>query len=69
VGEFFRTRRARIVDVAQGTGLVRSPSAALAEARANLDEAVRLSLDANRALSQEVLLDADVIREPFTLTA
>jgi predicted RNase H-like HicB family nuclease len=43
--------------------------ATLAEARANLEEAVRLVLEANRALSQEDLLDADVIREPFKLTA
>ncbi len=42
---------------------------ALAEARANLEEAVRLVLEANRALRQEDLLGADVIREPFTLTA
>jgi predicted RNase H-like HicB family nuclease len=43
--------------------------ATLAEARANLEEAVRLVLEANRALSQEDLLGADVIREPFKLTA
>jgi predicted RNase H-like HicB family nuclease len=42
--------------------------ATLAEARANLAEAVRLVLQANRALSQEDLLGADVIREPFTLS-
>ena len=35
----------------------------------NLEEAVRLVLEANRALSQEDLLGADVIREPFKLTA
>jgi predicted RNase H-like HicB family nuclease len=43
--------------------------ATLAEARDNLKEAVRLVLGANRALSQEDLLGADVIREPFRLTA
>jgi DNA polymerase III psi subunit len=37
--------------------------------RANLEEAVRLVLEADRALSQEDLLGADVIREPFKLTA
>jgi predicted RNase H-like HicB family nuclease len=39
----------------------------LAEARANLEEAVRLVLEANRALSQEDLPGAEVIREPFRL--
>jgi predicted RNase H-like HicB family nuclease len=43
--------------------------ATLAEARENLEEAVRLVLEANRALSQEDLLGADVIREPLKLTA
>lgn len=43
--------------------------ATLEEARANLREAVELTLDANRALSEEDLQGADVIREPFRLTA
>jgi predicted RNase H-like HicB family nuclease len=43
--------------------------ATLAEARANLEEAVRLVLEANRAMSQEDLRGADVIREPFKRTA
>jgi predicted RNase H-like HicB family nuclease len=41
----------------------------LAEARANLQEAVALVLEANRLLAEETLLDADVLREPFELTA
>ncbi|MSR65367.1 MAG: type II toxin-antitoxin system HicB family antitoxin [Verrucomicrobiae bacterium] len=41
----------------------------LAEARANLDEAVQMVLEANRQLAEESLADEDVIREPFKLTA
>ncbi len=41
--------------------------ATLAEARANLAEAVRLVLEANRALAREGLVAADVIREHFRL--
>ena len=41
----------------------------LAEARANLQEAVTLVLEANRALAEELLIGADVIREPLLLTA
>jgi predicted RNase H-like HicB family nuclease len=41
--------------------------ATLAEARANLAEAVRLVLEANRALARDGLDDADVIRERFRL--
>lgn len=48
------------------TGRWNSP---LAEACANLEEAVRLVLEANRALRQEDLLGADVIRAPFALAA
>ena len=36
----------------------------LEEARSNLQEAVQLVLEANRALSKETLLDKSVIREP-----
>jgi len=43
--------------------------ATLEEVRANLREAVELALDANRALSEEDLQGAGVIREPFRLTA
>lgn len=39
----------------------------LAEARANLQEAAALVLEANRLLAEETLLDADVLREPFEL--
>ena len=41
----------------------------LDEARANLAEAVALVLEANRALAEEELRGADVIREPLRLTA
>lgn len=40
----------------------------LEEARANLEEATALILDANRALLKEELKGAEVIREPFTVT-
>jgi predicted RNase H-like HicB family nuclease len=43
--------------------------ATLDEARANLREAVELTLEANRALAEEDLVGADVIREPLKLTA
>jgi predicted RNase H-like HicB family nuclease len=41
----------------------------LDEARTNLQEAVTLVLEANRTLMEEELHGADVIREPFKLTA
>jgi len=41
----------------------------LEEARANLDEAVRLVLEANRALTEEALGNKSVIREPLKITA
>ena len=40
----------------------------LEEARANLEESTALVLDANRALLEEELKGAEVIREPFTVT-
>jgi hypothetical protein len=43
--------------------------ATLEEARANLREAVELTLEANRALAEEDFAGADVIREPLKLTA
>ena len=43
--------------------------ATLAEARANLAEAVELVLEANRVLAQEALGGAKVIREPLRLGA
>lgn len=43
--------------------------ATLEEARVNLREAVALVLEANRVLAEEELHGADVIREPFKLTA
>jgi predicted RNase H-like HicB family nuclease len=41
----------------------------LAEARANLAEAVELVLEANRALAEESIEGKDVIREPLVLAA
>ena len=41
----------------------------LDEARENLREAIRLVLDANRALARESVSDAEVIREPLELPA
>jgi predicted RNase H-like HicB family nuclease len=41
----------------------------LDEARENLREAVALVLEANRALAEEDLAGADVIREPLRLSA
>jgi predicted RNase H-like HicB family nuclease len=41
--------------------------ATLAEARANLKEAVALVLEANRQLAEEELNGEDVIREPLAL--
>jgi predicted RNase H-like HicB family nuclease len=43
--------------------------ATLEEARANLNEAVALVLEANRALAEEELGQAEVIREPLLLSA
>ncbi len=43
--------------------------ATLDEARANLEEAVALLLETNRALAREALNGDEVIREPFTITA
>lgn len=44
-------------------------AATLEEARANLWEAVALVLEANRVLADEELGDAEVLREPFKLSA
>jgi len=43
--------------------------ATLEEARANLEEAVALVLEVNRALAEEDLQGSEVIREPLRLTA
>lgn len=43
--------------------------ATIEEARANLEEAVMLTLEANRALAQEEGYGDDVIREPLRLPA
>jgi len=44
-------------------------AATLDEARARLQEAVELVLDANRILTEERLGTRDVIREPLRITA
>ena len=41
----------------------------LAEARENLQEAIRLVFEANRELAQKDLKDAEVIRESVSLAA
>jgi predicted RNase H-like HicB family nuclease len=41
--------------------------ATMEEARANLQEAVEMVLDANRALAEEALSGRRVIREPFII--
>jgi predicted RNase H-like HicB family nuclease len=46
-----------------------SQGATLEEARSNLQEAVTLVLEANRALSEQGLANASVIRERFKLSA
>jgi predicted RNase H-like HicB family nuclease len=43
--------------------------ATLEEARANLQEAVQLVLEANRALAEEELQGRTVIREPLRISA
>lgn len=40
--------------------------ATLEEARANLEEAIQMVLEANRVLAQESLQGQEVIREPLT---
>jgi predicted RNase H-like HicB family nuclease len=41
----------------------------LEEAKANLQEAIALVLEANRMLAEETLQGRDVIRESFTMSA
>lgn len=41
----------------------------LEEARENLREAIALVVESNRALSEEALAGADVIREPIDLSS
>ena len=43
--------------------------ATLEEARANLQEALELVLEANRTLAEEALQGREVIREPLPLTS
>lgn len=42
-------------------------AATLDEARASLEEAVRLVIDANRALAEQTLANRNVIREPLDI--
>jgi predicted RNase H-like HicB family nuclease len=44
-------------------------AATLEEARTNLDEAVRLVLEANRTLAEEAIGGKTVIREPLQISA
>ena len=41
----------------------------LEEAKANLEEAINLVLEANRTLAEETLQGQDVIREPISISA
>ncbi len=41
----------------------------LEEAKTNLEEAINLVLEANRALAEESLQGQDVIREPISISA
>jgi len=41
----------------------------LEETRTNLEEAVRLVLEANRELTEEVIKGKEVIREPFPIVS
>ena len=43
--------------------------ATMEEARANLQEAVEMLLDANRVLAEEALNGRSVIREPFVIVS
>ena len=43
--------------------------ATMEEARSNLQEAVELILDANRALAEESLNGRTVVREPFVIVS
>ena len=43
--------------------------ATLDEAKANLEEAIELVLEANRALAEELIAGQDVIREAVSLSA
>jgi predicted RNase H-like HicB family nuclease len=43
--------------------------ATLEEARANIEEAIALVLEANRVLAEEQIQGQDVIREPLSLSA
>jgi predicted RNase H-like HicB family nuclease len=65
---FRQTPRGYIAFVEELPG-ANTQGSTLEEARANLQEAVALVLEANRTLAEEELHGADVIREPFKLTA
>jgi predicted RNase H-like HicB family nuclease len=65
---FRQTSRGYVAFVEELPG-ANTQGSTLEEARANLREAVALVLEANRTLAEEELHGADVIREPFKLTA
>ena len=57
------------VGYVEGLAGANTQGATLDEARANLEEAVTLVLEANRAPAREDAAGVDVIREPLQLTA
>jgi hypothetical protein len=59
----------RLHCVRRGTAWRYTQGATIEEARANLEEAVTLVLDANRELSEQSLVGADVIRETLIVPA
>jgi predicted RNase H-like HicB family nuclease len=65
----FRKAREGYVGFVEELPGANTQGASLDEARENLREAIRLVLDANRALARESVSDAEVIREPLELPA
>jgi predicted RNase H-like HicB family nuclease len=65
----FRKVRTGYVGFVEELPGANTQGATLAETRANLAEAVQLVLEANRALAEEALAGAKVIREPLRLGA
>ena len=67
--EVFRKVRSGYVGFVEELPGANTQGTTLAETRANLAEAVHLVLEANRALAEEALDGATVIREPLRLGA
>jgi len=65
----YRTLHEGFIEFVEELPGANTQGATLEEARANLEEAVALVLDANRTLAEEDLKGAEVIREPFTVTS